>query len=134
MPGKAFVDSNVLLYVFSPDAQKADRAEEVLRQRPVISVQVLNEVMNVMRRKFGQSWPEVEEFLGTVESLCTVEPLTMESHLEGRRIARRHGLSTYDAMIASSALLAGCEVLWSEDMHDGLVIEGQLKITNPFSH
>jgi len=36
-------------------------------------------------------------------------------------------------MIAAAALLAGCSTLWSEDMQDGLLIEGRLRIVNPFA-
>ena len=50
----------------------------------------------------------------------------------GLALAERYGLSVYDAMIAASALHAECDTLWSEDMHDGLVIEDQLRIVNPF--
>ncbi|HYE27795.1 MAG TPA: hypothetical protein VEA61_06130 [Allosphingosinicella sp.] len=44
----------------------------------------------------------------------------------------RYKLAIYDAMLVASALLVECDVLWSEDMHDGLVIEGMLTIRNPF--
>ena len=47
-------------------------------------------------------------------------------------LAERYGLSIYDAMIAASALDAECDTLWSEDMHDGIVIQGRLRIANPF--
>ena len=48
---RPFVDTNVLLYLISADAAKAERAEQVLAGRIVISVQVLNEFANVARRK-----------------------------------------------------------------------------------
>jgi predicted nucleic acid-binding protein len=35
-------------------------------------------------------------------------------------------------MIAAAALAADCDTLWSEDMQDGMVVEGRLKIVNPF--
>jgi len=35
-------------------------------------------------------------------------------------------------MIVASALHAGCDKLWSEDMQDGMVIEASLRIANPF--
>jgi predicted nucleic acid-binding protein len=47
-------------------------------------------------------------------------------------LAERYGFSTYDAMIVASALHAGCDTLWSEDMQDGMVIEENLRIVNPF--
>jgi predicted nucleic acid-binding protein len=47
-------------------------------------------------------------------------------------LAERHYLSTWDAMIVASALHADCETLWSEDMQDGMVVDGRLRIANPF--
>lgn len=130
---KAFLDSNVLLYLLSADAGKADRAEAIVQAGGLISVQVLNEVANVARRKLAMSWAEVDEVLSLVRSMCPAEPLTVETHQRGILVAKRYGLSLYDAMIAAAALLAGCDVLYSEDMQDGLVIDGQLRVRNPFA-
>jgi predicted nucleic acid-binding protein len=129
---KAFLDSNVVLYLLSADAIKADRAEQLLSEGGVISVQVLNEVTNVMRRKLAMSWSETNDVLATIRSMCATEPLTTETHDTGRRLGERYGLSVYDSMIAAAALLAECNVLYSEDMHHGLVIDAQLRLINPF--
>ena len=129
---KAFVDTNVLIYLMSADAARADRAEAVIAAGAVSSVQVFNEIANVARRKLGMGWQELDEFLALLRALCPPEPLTLASHDRGRQLAERYGLSVYDAMIAASALLAGCDVLYSEDMQHGLVIEGQVRICNPF--
>ncbi len=127
-----FLDSNVVLYLLSADADKADRAQALLRAGAVISVQVLNEVSRVARRKLGMDWRDLEEFLALVRAFCRVDPITEATHDEGRRLAERHGLAFYDALIAAAALQAGCTQLFSEDMHDGLLIEQQLLICNPF--
>jgi len=79
------------------------------------------------------SWPETNDVLDGRSAVCTTEPLTVETHDTGRRISERYGLSVYDSMIVAAALLAGCDVLYSEDMHDGLVIEERLRIVNPFA-
>lgn len=129
---KAFIDSNVVLYLLSADATKADCAEAVLAAGGVVSVQVLNEVTSVARRKLGMSWAETTEVLAGLRAVCPVEALTVETHDTGRRLAERYGLSVYDAMIASSALLAGCDRLYSEDMQHGLLIDRQLRVCNPF--
>lgn len=130
--GGRFVDTNVLLYLASGDDQKADRAEAVLGQGGTISVQVLNEIANVLRRKMRMSWPETHVFLDMIRALLTVEPVTQATHDTGLRIAERYGLSIYDAMIVAAALLAECDTLMSEDMQDGLVIDDRLCIVNPF--
>ena len=128
----SFVDTSVLVYLASGDITKADRAETAIAEGGMISVQVLNELTNVSRRKMRMSWAETHALLNTLRGLLTVRPLTLETHETGLRLAERYGLSTYDAMIAASALHAGSKVLWSEDMQDGMKLEEGLRIVNPF--
>ena len=130
MPG-SFFDSNVLIYLASGDATKADRAEAAIARGGAISVQVLNEVTNVARRKMRMSWSETHVFLATLRGLLAVHPLTLETHEKGLDLAERYGLSTFDAMIAASALHAGCDTLWSEDMQHGMALD-DMRIVNPF--
>lgn len=129
---KPFVDSNVVLYLLSADVAKAEHAEAVLASGGVISVQVLNEVTNVARRRAGLSWAEIAELLDVLERSCVVEALTINTHNRGLQLAERYSLSVYDAMIVAAALLAGCGTLFSEDLQHGLLIDEQLRICNPF--
>jgi predicted nucleic acid-binding protein len=131
MPG-SFFDTNVLIYVASTDPVKADRAEKLIADGGTISVQVLNEIANVARRKMGLTWAETHAFLSMLRELLPVEPVTTEIHETGLALAERYGLSIYDAMIAASALHAGCDTLWSEDMQNGMVLDHRVKIVNPF--
>jgi predicted nucleic acid-binding protein len=131
MPG-SFFDSNILAYLASGDSTKADRAEAALRDGGTISVQVLNEVANVARRKMRMSWQETHDLLSSLRGLLTVHPVTVETHDLGLALAERYDLAIYDALVAASALLAGCDRLWSEDMGDGMAIDRRLRIVNPF--
>jgi predicted nucleic acid-binding protein len=131
MPG-SFFDTNLLLYVASGDPAKADRAEKLIGAGGMISVQVLNEIANVARRKMGMSWTETRAFLSMIRDLLPVHPLTVDIHETGLTLAERYGLSTYDAMIAAAALHADCDTLWSEDLQDGIVLDSRLRIINPF--
>lgn len=133
MPVRPFVDTNVLLYLLSNDAAKADRAEALLRERIVISVQVLNEFANVARRKLGLEWVAVSQALLDIRRFSEVRPLTLETHERGVALARRYQLSVYDAMIAAAALDAGCDTLASEDFSTGQRFERQLTVRNPFA-
>ncbi len=93
-----------------------------------IIVQVLNEFASVAARKLGMSWVEIQEILSQARAVCPVEPITVEVHDCGLRLAERYGLPVYDAMIVASALIAGCTTLYSEDMQDGQVIDDQLAL------
>ena len=127
-----FADTNIVLYLLD-DSPKADRAEAILGQGPRISVQVLNEALVNCRRKAGLSWDEADTFLLGIQALCPVENLTLRTHEVGRALGERYNFSVYDSMIVASALIAGCTTLWTEDMQDGLLVEGQLGIVNPFA-
>ena len=129
---EVFHDTNVILYLLSGDTEKANRAEELIAAGGRVSVQVLNELAAVASRKLGLNWDDISEILAQVRAVCPVESLTVETHERGLAIASRYGLNVYDAMVVSSALIAGCTVLYSEDMHDGQVFDGQLTIRNPF--
>jgi predicted nucleic acid-binding protein len=131
MPG-SFFDTSVVVYLMSSDQARADRAEMLIEDGGTISVQVLNELANVARRKTALPWSELRSFLSLVCSLLEVRSLTKELHDSGLALAERHKLSIYDAMIVAAALEADCRTLWSEDMRHGMVIEKRLKIVNPF--
>ena len=128
----SFFDTNVLVYIASGDPTKADQAEAAIGDGGAISVQVLNELTNVARRKMQMSWADMHAFLTTLRGLLTVHPVTLEIHEMGLELAERYGFSVYDAMIAASALHAGCETLWSEDMQHGMALDEGLRIVNPF--
>ena len=131
MPG-SFFDTKVLVYLASSDSAKANRAETIVSNGGTVSVQVLNELANVARRKMRLSWPDTRTFLSTIRGLLLVIPITVEIHENGLALAERYSLSIYDAMIVAAALQADCGVLWSEDMQDGMEIEKRLRVVNPF--
>jgi predicted nucleic acid-binding protein len=131
MPG-SFFDTNVLLYLASGDAVKAGRTERLVADGGTISVQVLNEIANVARRKIRMSWKETNGFLAILRSLLPVVPVTFETHETAIDLAARYGFSLYDAMIAASAFLSGCDTLWSEDLQHDTTVDDRLRVVNPF--
>lgn len=128
----ALLDSNVVIYAFSKD-HRAARAVEIIEYRPAISVQTLNEFVNVARRKLKFDDDQIEAGLAYIITACSnVHALTLSTHNLGYRLSTRYRLHIYDALIVAVALEAGCDTLYSEDMQDGLVIEDLLTIRNPF--
>ena len=130
--GEIFFDTNVLVYLLSRDEAKANTAEELAERGGTISVQVLNELANVARRRLAMPWPEVIELTRQVQTLFSVVPLTVETHTRGLQVAKSYELSVYDSTIVAAALLAGCSTLLSEDLQNGQNIDGQLTIHDPF--
>src|SRR5664279_205621 len=127
----SFFDTNVLLYLLSNDAVKADRAEALLASGGVVSVQVLNEFASVASRKLAMEIADIREILSTIRTVCIVKPLDIETHELGLQIAERYRFSIYDALIVAAAVGAKCTVLYTEDFQQGQVID-KLVIRNPF--
>lgn len=134
MSGRAFADTNILIYAASDpaDPAKSEQARVALSVTHVISVQVLNEFVNVTRKKLRQDWTAVNAALNAIEATgIEILPLTYDLHLAARQISQVHHLRIYDASIVAAALEAGCETLWSEDLQAGRTFGG-LTVRNPF--
>jgi predicted nucleic acid-binding protein len=132
MSAKSFLDTNVLIYAFAANDPRSGKAEALLAAGGVISVQVLNEFVNVSRRKLGRGWADIESALGVLRTLLDPPlPLTIDLHEAAVAHARDHGFAFYDALIIATASRSGCNVLYTEDMHHGQSI-GRLIIRDPF--
>ncbi len=132
MSGRQFFDTNVLIYSLGKDP-RGRRAEQLLSQGGVVSVQALNEFSDVARRKIRLSWEEVRGALRLIQVFCPDPvPITMDTHEHALIIAERHDIRIYDALILASALGNNCTTLYTEDLQDGQVIDRRLTIRNPF--
>jgi predicted nucleic acid-binding protein len=130
---RAFLDTNILLYVLAQGDPRRAIAEELLASGScVIGVQTLNEFIAVALRKLSMPWVDVIEALGAIRTICPDPiPLTVQIHDKALEIVGRYQYHIYDSLVIAAALEASCQTLFSEDMHDGQVIEG-LTIRNPF--
>jgi predicted nucleic acid-binding protein len=133
MSGKAFFDTNILLYSMSDDP-RSKRAEALLAGGGSISVQVLNEFAAVAHRKMKMPWADIVEAVAAIQTLCPDPvPITVQTHDAALQIAMRYGYHFYDALVLAAALDAGCDTLYSEDLQTGQTIAGRLTIRNPFA-
>ena len=127
-----FVDTNIAVYA-AVGGPKAPRALELL-SGATISVQVLNEFVNVALRKLRYDSATIEQLVAELRSqVATIQPVTEAVHDLARKITFRYKLAFYDSALLASALLADCDTFYSEDLQDGLVIDGRLTIRNPFT-
>ncbi|MGA7631256.1 MAG: PIN domain-containing protein [Terriglobales bacterium] len=133
MAVKVFFDTNVLIYAAAKNDPRASKAEALLASGGIVSIQSLNELVSVARRKLGMPWKEVKKLLNLLCILCpNVVPISLDTHRGALATAEKYGYGIDDALIASAALQAGCKTLYSEDMQDGQIIDRQLTIRNPF--
>jgi predicted nucleic acid-binding protein len=128
----SFFDTSVLLHLLSSETEKADRVEELLEERGVISVQVLNEFAAVASRELAMSTPEVREVLQTIQAVCRADSVAVEDHDQALDIVERYKFSLFDSVIVASALRAGCRTLYTEDLQHRQVVDRRLTIVNPF--
>lgn len=139
MSGVDFLDSNVFLYAVdnaSPEKQAIALrllAHAHTHQSAVISFQVVQETLHVLRRKFRvvANPPDANDFLRHVLApLWHIQP-SAALYARALEVQERYQFSFYDALIVAAALEAGCPRLLSEDLQHGQRIEG-LTIKNPF--
>lgn len=135
MKGKrCFVDSNLIVYLYSTDDKQK---REILiskwdgQHQLSISRQVVNETCSVLLKKFAISTKDVERVVYELENAFSIVELTEVTTKETLRIKEEYKYSFWDSMIIASALENDCQVLYSEDMKNGQVIEQKLKIENP---
>ena len=127
------LDTNILVYCHScsePDKQKM--AMSLFTQYPVVSTQVLSEYINVVKRTLNLPKSEIMDVCLQNIELCILQPISITTLKYARHLLDRYDFQLFDSVIVASALEAGCHILYSEDLHHGLVVENKLKIINPF--
>ena len=136
MTGRAFVDTNVLVYAFDT-AEPAKRAIalELLGSdlQLVVSTQVLGEFFVAVTRKLATPLP-VERAKEAISELVRIPTVLVDATLVLAAVdtAHAHQLSYWDAQIVEAAATAGCERLLTEDLADGATLRG-VRIENPFA-
>ena len=135
-----FVDSNIFLYAFTTidenskekEIEKHAIASKIILEEINISTQVINEVSNNMLRKLKFSNSEVREFVESCYARYNIINFSEELFVVASEIREKYNISYYDSLIVSAGLKANATILYSEDMHNGLVVNEQLRIVNPF--
>jgi predicted nucleic acid-binding protein len=136
-PSLAFIDTNIWLYAFSTsqDKLKSQQAKLLLRRTPQIalSTQVVNEVSVNLLRKFQADERDIRKLIRSFyrKYLIIEFNRTVLLHASDLRIA--YHVSYWDSLIIASALVVGATTLYTEDMHDELIVNNQLTIVNPMN-
>jgi predicted nucleic acid-binding protein len=133
-----FFDSNVWLYaLFSQQSPtKSALAKTLIRNNQreiVLSSQVVLEVGANLLRKAKFSEAQIAQFIENAYEDYTVIDVSCEILLRASKLRSRYGLAYFDSIIVAAALESDSTILYSEDMQDGLVVDGRLTITNPFA-
>ena len=136
MQDKVFLDTNILIYCYSIDEKnKQEIALELVEkysENSLISIQVINELSNILFKEFKLSAIEIENVILEIDNYTSIVNFTLTTQIKALKIKDRYKLQFYDSLIIATAIENKCTILYSEDMQDGLVIENILRIVNPF--
>ena len=134
MTDKNFIDTNIFVYAhFQDDNEKSDTALNLLETLPILvsSTQVLNEYYSVMLKK---KIPDnlIQDNIEAIISITDIQVIQITTIRLAHKLKLKYGFSYWDSLILATALEVNCERLYSEDMQHNQIIEGQLRIINPF--
>lgn len=137
MHDKAFLDTNILIYAYSEDEPKKQSVAlqllDSFEDHVIISKQVINEFSNILFKKFKLSSEQVENVLLEIDNVLPIVDFDLTTQIKALKLKDRYQFQYYDALIVATALENNCTVVYSEDMQHDMLIDGNLKIINPFN-
>ncbi|MCL2301460.1 MAG: PIN domain-containing protein [Firmicutes bacterium] len=133
MSDRVFLDTNILLYVYSDEEEKKQISKQIFREQNCLTcMRALNEFCNVCLKKWKFSRKGIAEAIEQITKACAVSPVSINTMLHALLIHERYGYSYYDCVMLASALENGCTIIYTEDLAAGQMIENRLLILNPF--
>jgi predicted nucleic acid-binding protein len=133
--GKAFFDTNVLLYMYGAAGEKQVIAANLFSRHNaakdlLLSTQVVQEFYAVASRKFSISREKLlDATLALLDTqLVIIGPTHIRSAID---IEQRYRISFWDALILAAAEAGGADVVYTEDLNDGQQY-GTITVRNPF--
>jgi len=135
MRDKVFLDSNIILYSYSKTELNKNKIANTLifsLSEVYISTQVINEVTNILYKKFKLNSTSMEDVIEEIDNSFKIVNFSLTTQIMAIKIKEKYRLQYYDSLILATALENGCTILYSEDMQHDQIIENQLKIINPF--
>jgi predicted nucleic acid-binding protein len=118
-------------------ATEANKREKLCRALDnayrVTSLQALNEASNVWFKKYSWRGEVIGKHLDNISVIChEVLPITRGTINAALLLKDKYGYSYFDCLMLASAVEGGCNVIFTEDMQHGQVVNETLKIVNPF--
>jgi predicted nucleic acid-binding protein len=134
MTDKPTLDTNILIYAFgNQDDTRKQVAIDTIAKCNIISLQVVNETIYVLQRKFKFPNYELEKVADFMKQNFVISDLNIHTLDQTLKIAEAYKFSFWDSMMVAAALNNHCSVLYSEDLHHKQLIEERLTIINPFA-
>lgn len=136
MSDKVLIDTNIWIYLYAPEPQdKHERARQLVHddfERIVVTSQVLGELYHVLTRKGFQAPEIAKATVNETAAAFAVKEIGIEHVQKAIDLNLTYGYAYWDSLIIAAAILHDCGILYSEDMQHDQLIEGKLRIVNPF--
>ena len=132
------LDTNILVYAITDDDARqrhvaaCDLLDRIAHLRAIVPLQVVGEFLNVCKKRKQISYTAAIERGDKILQIYRCIGTTKPDYLRAAITSHRYRLQYFDALIVIVALRAGATVLFSEDMQDGVQVEG-LTIVDPFN-
>ena len=133
---KIAIDTNILIYLFTrQDLKKKEIVKQIWSyfSFKCIPYQVLKELTKVLYKKFGLTFKEIkilfELLYDEIYEIILPNENTIFLYY---KIMEKYNFSFWDGYIIAKCLQSECKYLLSEDLHNNLIVDGKLKIINPF--
>ena len=134
MKDKVFLDTNILIYVYSVTESEKQKVAADLSGNTgsYISLQVIQELSNILNKKFHLNWAQILLAIDEIVENYSVITNNIPIVKSACELANKYQFSFYDSLIISAALEANCNILYTEDLQHNQLIENKLRIINPF--
>jgi predicted nucleic acid-binding protein len=134
MENNVFMDTNILLYAYSDtEIERKETALSLLEQEKVyFSTQVINEFIWIMNRKFNVNMNSLKLISEGIFEMYKVVLIDKASITTATDISSKYKFSYWDSLMIASAIASNCNILYTEDLQHGQVIENRLTVINPF--
>ena len=120
-------------FMSSQNMEKHIRAKEIIESNDVVvSQQVVGELCNTLIRKAKTPEHEIRNIIAKFKAKYHPLVLETEHYLQASQLRERYNFSHWDSLLIVAALELEASIFYSEDMQDGLVVNGTLTIRNPF--
>ncbi|TAL60359.1 MAG: PIN domain-containing protein [Bacteroidetes bacterium] len=131
---KIFLDTNLLIYLSTSHTSKAEKVSDLINKTHFcfISVQILNEFAAACFKKELLSFDQIQKYIWEYNLCFEVADVNFRNISECFLLKKKYKYSWFDSLIIATALLNGCQTLYSEDLQHKQVIENKLTILNPF--
>jgi predicted nucleic acid-binding protein len=138
MKDNVFIDTNIWVYAnLDDDKKKHVRAQSLLDEKLhgkyiIVSTQILSEFYSAMTKN-RITHDEISKKIFEIVQNVYVAPTGLADIERTLALKEKYGYSWWDSLLLASSLEAECEILYSEDMQNGQIIEKVLVIRNPFT-